>query len=157
MQTAVKDHGWPWALHEAPSSSLTLWHWQIWALWPSPIPLSLQAMGTQNAGWEHDIPVSHAKPLQTAPRRMPIYCWPCAMKDWPNEAIQSSWCWQFLWPGQLEVHLLAKYLCPKGYHIQVSCLDNSVMWRFGVFFWLPFQNHMQGLHLNPLRIEKSFI
>lgn len=122
------------------------------------LSLSLQAMDTHNAGWEHDIPVSHAKPLQTAPRRMPIYCWPCAMKDWPNEAIQSSWCWQFLWPGQLEVHLLAKYLCPKGYHIQVSCLDNSVMWRFVFFFfWLPFQNHVQGLHLNPLRIEKSFI
>lgn len=86
--------------------------------------------GNHNVGWEHDITVSHAKQLQTAPRRMPIYYGLCAMKDWPNEAIQSSWCWQFLWYGQLEVYLLAKYLCPKGDHIQVPCLDNSVVWSF---------------------------
>lgn len=83
-----------------------------------------------NVGWGHNITVSHAKQLQTAPRRMPIYFWLSAMKEWPNEAIWSSWCWRFLWHGQLEVHLLAKYLWPKGYLIQVPCLDNSVVWSF---------------------------
>lgn len=37
--------------------------------------------GNCNVGWEHDITVSHAKQLQTAPRRIPIYYWLFAMKD----------------------------------------------------------------------------
>lgn len=37
--------------------------------------------GNHNVGWEHDITVPHAKQLQTAPRRTPIYYWLCAVKD----------------------------------------------------------------------------
>lgn len=103
----------------------------IFGLCGPPQFLSLsKPEGNHNVGWEHDITVSHAKQLQTAPRRMPIYYWLCAVKDWPNEAVQSSWYWQNLWHGQLEVHLLAKYLCPKGYCIQLPCLDNSAAWIF---------------------------
>lgn len=55
----------PWLALSSPwNPSLTLWHWHIWALWPSPSPLSLSDRGAQNAGWEHEIPSSMLSPCK---------------------------------------------------------------------------------------------